>query len=109
MCLCFFGGFTMTSELRLKADSFLWGQKRSAIDTIANILVEADKGTKKAHILYRCNLSRKQLQVYLQILHDLGFLASCSNSAGSRLKDFKITPKGLEFLDAYRALKSLLC
>jgi predicted transcriptional regulator len=98
----------MTSELRVKSDSFLLGRKRSDIDIIANILVEANKGTKKTRILYRCNLSYRQLQVYLQFLHDLGFLASDSNNDGSKMKSFRTTPKGLEFLDAYRILKSLM-
>lgn len=98
----------MTSELRMKSYSYLWGRKRSDIDIIANILVEADKGTKKTHILYRCNLSHRQLQLYLQILYDMGFLASYSNNEGSKMKYFRTTQKGLAFLDAYRTLKSLM-
>jgi predicted transcriptional regulator len=98
----------MTSELRVKSDSFLLGRKRSDIDIIANILVEADKGTKKTHILYRCNMSHRQLQVYLQFLYDLGFLVSYANNDGSKLKCFRTTSKGLDFLDAYRILKSLM-
>lgn len=98
----------MTSELRMKSYSFLLGRKRSDIDIIANVLVEADKGTKKTHILYRCNLSHRQLQVYLQFLHDVGFLVSYANNEGSKMKYFRTTPKGLEFLDAYRTLKRLM-
>ena len=92
----------------MKSYSYLLGRKRSDIDIIAEVLVEADKGTKKTHILYRYNLSHRQLQVYLQFLHDLGFLASYSNNDGSKLKYFRTTPKGLEFLEAYRILKSLM-
>ena len=98
----------MKSEFRLKSDDFLFGRKRSDIDIIANILVEANKGTKKTHILYKCNLSHKQLQAYMRILHDLGFLASYTNNDGSKMKYFRTTPKGSEFLEAYRILKSLM-
>jgi predicted transcriptional regulator len=98
----------VTSELGMKSYSYLWGRKRSDIDIIADILVEADKGTKKTHILYKCNLSHRQLQVYLQFLHDLGFLVSYTNNEGSKMKYFRTTPKGLEFLDTYRTLKRLM-
>ena len=98
----------MTSELGMKSHSFLLGRKRSDIDIIANILVEADNGTKKTHILYRCNLSHRQLQVYLQFLYDVGFLVSYANNEGSKMKYFRTTPKGLEFLDAYCTLKRLM-
>jgi len=92
----------------MKPHSYLLGRKRSDIDIIAEVLVEADKGTKKTNILYRCNLSRRQLQVYLQFLHDVGFLVSYSNNEGSKMKYFRTTQKGLEFLDTYPTLKSLM-
>jgi len=95
----------MTSELVMKSHSYLLGRKRSALAIIAKVLVEVDKGTKKTHILYRCNLIHRQLQVYLQFLHDVGFLVSYSNNEGSKMKYFRTTQKGSEFLDAYRSLK----
>ena len=98
----------MVSALRLKSNSFAWSRKRSDIDIMANILVEADKGIKKTHIMYRCNLSHRQLSLYLQTLCDMGFLVSSSDTVDSKLKYFRVTSKGLEFLDAYRALKSLM-
>jgi predicted transcriptional regulator len=81
----------MTSELRIKSHSYLLGRKRSDIDIIANVLIEATNCTKKTHILNRFNLSHRQLQVYLQFLHDAGFLVSYSNNEGSKMKYFRTT------------------
>ena len=98
----------MSNELRAKSDSLPSVKKRSDIDIMANILCEADKDTKKTHLLYRCNLSHKQLQVYLQMLQDMELLVSHSGEDDSSLKYFRTTSKGLEFLGAYNALKSLM-
>jgi len=98
----------MASEIRAKSNSFLWVRKRSDIDIMANILSEANKSTKKTRIMYRCNLSHSQLQVYLQVLRDMGFLVSHSKKEGAKLNYFRTTSKGFKFLDAYRALKSLM-
>jgi len=98
----------MMSQIRAKSNFYPWVRKRSDIDIMANILSEANKGTKKTRIMYRCNLSHSQLQVYLQVLRDMGFLASHSKKEGAKLNYFKTTSKGFKFLDAYRALKSLM-
>jgi len=98
----------MATEIQAKSNSSPWGRKRSDIDIMANILSEANKSTKKTRIMYRCNLSHSQLQLYLQILHNMGFLVSHSKIEREQLNYFKTTPKGFKFLDAYRALKSLM-
>jgi predicted transcriptional regulator len=98
----------MASQIRAKSNSYTWVRKRSDIDIMANILSEANTGTKKTRIMYRCNLSHSQLQIYLQVLRNMGFLASHSKKEGAKLNYFKTTSKGLKFLDAYRALKSLM-
>lgn len=109
LCLvALFGAFLMASEFQAKSNSSPWVRKRSDIDIMANILSEANKGTKKTRIMYRCNLSHSQLQVYLDVLRDMGFLASHSKKEGAKLNYFKTTSKGLRFLDAYHALKNLM-
>jgi predicted transcriptional regulator len=98
----------MASQIRAKSNSYPWVRKRSDIDIMANILSEANKGTKKTRIMYRCNLSHSQLQIYLQVLRNMGLLASHSKKEGAKMNYFKTTSKGLKFLDTYRALKSLM-
>lgn len=100
--------FMVTSELRLKSDSFFLGQKRSEMDILARILVEVVKGTRRTHILHKYDISYRQLRVYLKFLYDLGFLMLSTKSEALKLKNFVTSPKGLEFLEAYRFLKSLM-
>ena len=96
----------MASQIRSKSKS--WVRKRSDIDIMANILSEAKKNTKKTRIMYKCNLSHHQLQVYLEALHETGLLVSHLKKDGEKMDYFRTTPKGVNFLDAYRALKSLM-
>jgi predicted transcriptional regulator len=103
-----FGVYLMVSEIRVRSESHRLLRKRSDIDIMANILSAAKKGAKKTRIMYRCNLSHSQLQVYLQILREMGFLASHPKKEGAKLNYFKTTSKGFEFLDAYRVLRSLM-
>ena len=98
----------MASQIRAKSNSYPWVRKRSDIDIMANILSEANESTKKTRIMYKCNLSHNQLQAYLHILRDMGFLASHSNKEGEKMNCFRTTSKGFKFLDAYRALKNLM-
>ena len=98
----------MASKIRIRSDAHRLVRKRSDIDIMANILSAANKGTKKTRIMYKCNLSHNQLKVYLQILREMGFLASHSKKEGAKLNHFKTTSKGFKFLDAYRALKRLM-
>jgi len=98
----------MATEIRAKSNSAPLLRKRSAIDIMANILSEANNDIKKTRIIHRCNLSHSQLQVYLQILREMGFLASHSKKEDAKLNYFRTTSKGLKFLDAYRALKELM-
>ncbi len=104
----FFGVYLMASKIRISSEPHRLVRKRSDIDIMANILSAAKRGTKKTRIMYGCNLSHNQLQVYLQILREMGFLASYSKKEGAKLNYFKTTQKGFKFLDAYGALKSLM-
>ena len=98
----------MTNRLDRKTSPSLKVQKRSDIDIMANILNEAHEGTKKTRIMYRCNLSHRQLQVYLNLLLGMGFLAFHSEKDSNEHDLFKTTFKGHKFVDAYRALKVLM-
>jgi len=82
---------------------------RSRIDIIADILDVADAGAKKTHIMYRCNLSFKQLENYLGFLLDRGLLKRVPEEGESDYaSSFKITDKGQILLQAYESLKALL-
>ena len=103
----FFGVHLMESKIRAKSIYSLGVRKRSDLDIMANILSAANKGTKKTRIMYRCNLSHKQLQVYLKLLLEMEFLEPHSKEGG-KLNYFITTSKGCKFLDAYHTLKGLM-
>ena len=98
----------MASEIRTKSSSSFLERKRSDIDIIANILNEANKGINKTRIMYRCNLSHKQLKAYLQLVIEMGLLTYLSKKKKANLDSYKTTSKGFEFLRAYRVLRSLM-
>jgi predicted transcriptional regulator len=95
------GSFLMPSRIQVEPGSSRWLRKRSDIDIMASILNEAHRGARKTHIMYRCNLSHRQLQAYLKLLLGMEFLACQSDL-------FKTTVKGRKFVDAYRTLKALM-
>jgi len=98
----------MSSKVQVKLSSSRWVRKRSDVDIMASILNEAHKGARKTRIMYRCNLSHRQLQVYLKLLLGIELMVSHSEKDSSKLDLFKTTAKGLKFLDAYRTLKALM-
>ena len=84
-------------------------QRRSEIDIMASILSEARKGAGKTRIMYKCNLSHRQLQVYLKFLLDMKLLMSFTQQVDSKTNFYETTTKGRDFLDAYCKLKELMC
>ena len=83
-------------------------RKRSEIDIMASILSEARKGARKTRIMYRCNLSHRQLQVYLKLLLDMRLLMSVSEEGDRKTNYYETTTRGRNFLDAYGKLKELM-
>ncbi len=80
------------------------------MDIIASILSVTDEGSKKTHIMYRCNLSFKQLHVYLAFLEDRQLLkpVRISSEDGNNSVVYETTRKGRAFLQAYSSIRSLL-
>lgn len=81
---------------------------RSRADIIANILVVSDGGAKKTHIMYKCNLSFRQLHAYIDLLINRRLLRKLENKESSRQELYETTSKGKAFLQAYKKIKGLL-
>ena len=83
---------------------------RSRVDIIANILLAANGGAKKTHIMYKCNLSFKQLHAYLKFLVEIGLLSLVNEKTKTdeSFVLFETTKKGQSFLKTYKNLKALL-
>ena len=95
----------MQSEFQVALSS---SRKRSDIDIMASILSEARKGARKTRIMYRCNLSHRQLKFYLKFLLDMKLLMSVSEEGARKTNFYQATTKGRNFLDAYGKLKELM-
>ncbi|MCK4669213.1 hypothetical protein KAT21_03740 [Candidatus Bathyarchaeota archaeon] len=81
---------------------------RGRLDIVADILNASFGGARKTHLMYRCNLSFKQLKYYLELLLRIGLLHFADPSEGHNPSFFAITDKGREFLEAYKGLKGLM-
>jgi len=81
---------------------------RGRLDIIADILEASYGGTRKTYLMYRCNMSFKQLRYYLDFLLTKELLYAFAESVDLDPSFFKITDKGREFLRAYNGLKSLM-
>jgi len=93
----------------VKVGGKLDSSHRSHIDIVADILDAAADGVKKTHIMYKCNLSFKQLETYLSLLLNRGLLRAVpEEERTSYARFFKITNKGQILLHAYDSLKALL-
>ena len=77
--------------------------RRSRFEIIEEILSLAIDGTKKTSIVYRANLNFNVVNRYLDLLIQEDLISS---AAGLERK-FKTTKKGLEFLKAFKSLKTV--
>ncbi len=81
---------------------------RGNFDIIADILDASHGGVKKTYLMYRCNLSFKQLKNYSHFLLNSGLLHVVAEADQHNFGLFEVTSKGKEFLRAYRGLKDLM-
>jgi predicted transcriptional regulator len=81
---------------------------RGRLDIIADILEASSCETRKTYLMYRCNMSFKQLKYYLDFLLRKQLLHTVAEDLDPNFGLFKITDKGREFLRVYKGLKSLV-
>jgi predicted transcriptional regulator len=65
-------------------------------------------GVRKTYLMYRCNLSFKQLKQYSGFLMNKGLLSLVFQVNNSSHGMFEVTDKGKEFLRAYKSLMALM-
>ena len=97
-------------ESLVQVDKKLSLLHRSRIDIIANIVRAAEGGARKTHIMYRCNLSFRQLHIYLDFLVERGLLKSISTKSGGKNDSitYETTSKGMAFIQAYSSIRAIL-
>ena len=79
---------------------------RTKVEILASILKVASTQTLKTHIMYRANLSHRQLEKYLSFLEKNGMLERIIDERGTML--YQITSKGIEFLKDYAKLSGYM-
>jgi predicted transcriptional regulator len=80
------------------------GYYRSRVEIISQILETAKRGgTTKTKIVYKAFLSYSQLKEYLTILTESDLL-----SYDDKTHTFKITEKGLRFLNFYNEISDVI-
>ncbi len=97
----------MSNRLEAKLSLSRRFRIRSCIDVVASILNEAHEGARKTRMMYRCNLSYRQLQVYLKFLLDIKLLVSVLEEGSTEII-YLTTTRGHNFLDAYGKLEELM-
>ena len=81
---------------------------RGRLDIIADILSSAVGGVRKTSIMYKCNLSFKQLEAYMGFLLRKDLLRMFTRRESKESHFFETTKQGLDFLRAYRNLETLM-
>ena len=91
----------MTIELNNK--------RRDRHDIVAEILKTAREGRIKTHIMYKAKLSYSQINSYLQLLIEKGFLENNTIRRKRQIVTvYRTTPKGVEYIDNLEAVNNLL-
>jgi len=83
-------------------------KRRDRHEIVAEILKTAVNGRIKTHIMYRAKLSYSQINEYLPLLVERGFLENVKvTKSGQRSTIYKTTSKGLEFIENLESLNKL--
>ena len=88
-------------------DQALLTSNRTRVEILASILIVAQHDALKTHIMYKANLSHKQLEKYLTFLTGNGLLENIHDpDEGDRY--YHVTEKGSQFLKDYSKISGYL-
>ena len=80
---------------------------RTRVDILATILKVASNGALKTHIMYKANLSHRQLEKYLAFLEEKGLVMRHTDEYAST-RVYRVTEKGFDFLREYSHISGFL-
>ena len=83
----------------------MYGERRTHMDILASILDACQDLTLRTQVMYRCNLSFKQLTGYLDLLLKTHLLLIQNDPQHSLLI---VSSKGKKFLKAYSSIMALM-
>jgi len=80
-------------------------RNRTRVEILVNILDVAHDGALKTHIMYKANLSHRQLERYMTFLESNGLLRAVWGLSSRKLR-YQVTEKGINFLSEYSRLSN---
>jgi len=92
--------------MKKQTESKFHFEHRSRMDIIACILENSNDRSRKTRIIYGCNLSLSQFNIYKDYMVETGLLETSRLEEGGEI--FETTEKGKEFLKDYEKIKSLM-
>lgn len=82
--------------------------RRDRHDIVTEILKTAIGGKIKTHIMYRAKLSYSQVNTYLSLLVEKGFLENALIGQGQKDKTvYRTTPKGMQLIENLESINKL--
>jgi len=83
--------------------------RRDRHDLVMEILKTAREGKIKTHIMYKAKLSYSQINTYLDMLTDKGFLEKKDVKGDKRAQTiYKTTPKGINLVENIEVVNTIL-
>jgi len=83
-------------------------KRRDRHDIVAEILKTAREGKIKTHIMYKAKLSYSQVNEYLNLLIEKGFLENITTKRKRQIGTmYRTTEKGIEFLNRLESMNKL--
>jgi predicted transcriptional regulator len=94
--------------VRVRGRNRMDSKRRDRHDIVTEILNHARGGKIKTHIMYRAKLSYYQIQEYLPLLIEKGFLENMTiKQKRQDITMYRTTKKGIEFLEHLESVNKL--
>jgi predicted transcriptional regulator len=77
------------------------------MEIIYSILESSMQGALKTHIMFKCNLNSRQLQLYVQFLVNKGLLTR-ERAIPSPKVEYRTSERGRKYMHAYETLFELV-
>ena len=93
-------------RLELPLNTTGWSN-RGWLEIIEFILSMCENGSRKTHVMYRCNLNSKQINEYLNFLLECGMLEKINERPNSKRSIYRTSELGKDFILRYKQLSAL--
>jgi predicted transcriptional regulator len=83
-------------------------KNRSRVEILYDIVAASKSSARKTHLMYKSNLSFKQLRMYLDFLIERGLVQERLDNLEDAGHTYAVTSKGLEFLTLFEELQGFM-